>query len=126
MGTADRILEALTQLGVTVKAVAPDRLSIEPASTVPPELVARIRKAKQEILARLTERGGTVTAKGTECRYDWIPRYRGIRLQCITHKHPGGENMVFRANFCGRDTLADMMRLGVLTGQALADAQRVN
>jgi hypothetical protein len=126
METADRILEALTQLGVTVKAVAPDRLSIEPASKVPPELISRVREAKLEILARLRGRTATKTVKPVECRYDWISGCRGFRLQCIAHKHAGDGNTVFRANFCGRDTLADMMKLGLLTGQALADAQGVN
>ena len=126
MDTAAQIIEALAQLGVTIKAVATDRLAIEPASKTPPELVARIREAKQEILKALSERAVTITAKTSECRYDWIPRYRGIRLQCIAHKHPGGGTTVFRTSSGGYDTLLDMLRYGLLTGQALADAQRVN
>lgn len=126
MDTVIQIFEALAQLGVTIEAVASDRLTIEPASKVPPELVARIREAKQEILAHLTGREGTVTAKAIECRYDWIPGYHGTRLQCIAHKHPGGGNTVLRTNSGGFDTLLDMLRHGLLTRQALADAQRVN
>lgn len=65
-------------------------------------------------------------APASDCQYDWIPGYRGIRLRCIAHKHCHGGNIVFRANFRGYDTLADMLKLGLLAGQGLADAQRAN
>lgn len=126
MQKAAQIIEALAQLGVTVKAVASDRLRIEPASRVPPDLIARVREAKQEILVLLQGRPVPKISKPTACRYDWIPGYRGIRLRCVVHNHSKGGKIVFRTNFRGYDTLADMLRLGLLVEQALADAQKVN
>lgn len=126
MQTAARMIEALSQLGVTVKAVASDRLRIEPASKVPPDLVVRVREAKQEILVFLRRRRSIKNSKPTTCRHDWIRDYRGIRLQCVVHKNSGGGNTVFRTNFGEHDTLADMLEPGVLTGEALVDAQRLN
>lgn len=54
METATRIIETLTQLGVTLKANG-DRLRIEPASKVPADLLPHIRQAKAEILAALSQ-----------------------------------------------------------------------
>jgi hypothetical protein len=124
--TAAQILEALTRLGASVKAVAPGRLRIIPASKVPTGLVSRVREAKLEILALLRERTATETVKPIECRYDWISGYCGLRLYCVVHKHADGRNTVFRTNPGGYDTLADLLRQGLLTGRALADAQRVS
>jgi len=59
MQTATDIIETLAQLGVTVKAVGPDRLRIEPASKVPADLLPRIREAKSEILAVIRNRLAT-------------------------------------------------------------------
>jgi hypothetical protein len=53
MEAATQIIETLAQLGVTLKAVGPDRLRIEPASRIPPELMPRIREVKPQILAAL-------------------------------------------------------------------------
>jgi hypothetical protein len=50
------ILESLRTLGVTVTAVEPDRLRLEPASKIPAEMVARIREAKPGILEALRNR----------------------------------------------------------------------
>lgn len=55
MKTATQILDTLAQLGVTIKAISPDRLEIEPASKVPVDLLPRIREAKAEILAALSK-----------------------------------------------------------------------
>lgn len=57
--TATEIIETLAQLGVTVKAVGPDRLRIEPASKVPADLLPRIREAKPELLALIRTRPAT-------------------------------------------------------------------
>src|SRR5579883_2335497 len=56
METATEIIETLTQLGVTVKVAGPDRLRIEPASRIPPELIPRIKEAKPDILRVLQGR----------------------------------------------------------------------
>lgn len=54
------------------------------------------------------------------CRYDWVPGYQGARLHCVVHRHSAGTDTVV-----GQDTMADMRRLGVLTGQALVAAEQV-
>ncbi len=59
METATEIIETLALLGVTVTAIGPDRLRIEPASKVPPDLLPRIRKAKPDILAFIRNRPAT-------------------------------------------------------------------
>lgn len=48
-----QILETLRTLGVTVEVIGPDRLRLEPASKIPPELVSLIRQAKPQILEAL-------------------------------------------------------------------------
>jgi hypothetical protein len=53
------ILESLRSLGVTVKAVGPDRIRLEPASKIPAEMVPRIREAKPTILEALRSRPAT-------------------------------------------------------------------
>lgn len=128
METASELIETLALLGVTVKAVGPDRLRIEPASKVPADLLPRIREAKPEILAAIRNRtvATPTPAKAFECRYDWIPGYRGLRLQCVAHRHDVGTATVFRMVSGGRDVLLEMRELGILTGQAMQDAQRVN
>lgn len=59
------------------------------------------------------------------CRYDWQPGYPGLRLRCVSHPHAAGTATVFRMLSCGHDVLLEMKELGILTGQALTDAQRV-
>lgn len=58
------------------------------------------------------------------CRYDWQPGYRGRRLHCIAHPAHGGSTTVFRLAWGGYDTLAELLRLDLLTGGALSDAIR--
>ena len=53
MGAAE-VIEALQELGVSVKARG-DKLLLEPGSKVPPELVRDIRRHKQQILQLLAE-----------------------------------------------------------------------
>jgi hypothetical protein len=122
------ILETLRSLGITVQVIGPDRLRLQPASLVPPDLVAKIREAKLEIIAALSAQK---PRKVVECRYDWIPGYRGLRLHCVVHKHKasaegGGTSTVFRFVHLGYDVLLDMAGKDMLAGQALKDAQRVN
>jgi hypothetical protein len=118
------VLEELRALGVQV---IPDggNLVICPASKVPPELKERLRAAKAEVLAVLKARPATPkTGKPIECRSDWQPGYRGLRLQCVTHHHAA--DTVFRMTSCGHDVLLEMAELGILTGQAMEDSRRVN
>ena len=62
-----QILESLRGLGVTVAAVGADRLRLEPASKIPPEMVPRIREAKPAILEALRswQAGAHVAACGS-------------------------------------------------------------
>jgi hypothetical protein len=122
------VLEELRALGVRV---IPDggNLVICPASKVPPELKERLRAAKAEVLAVLKARPATPkTGKPIECRYDWQSGYRGLRLHCVAlaHHHASGTATVFRMTSCGRDVLLEMAELGILIGQALEDARKVN
>lgn len=119
------ILEKLENLGIRVQVVGPDRLRFQPASKIPPELVARIRDAKPEILQALRRPAKAQTSKGP-CRFDWVEGYRGIKLTCAVHRHPAGRATVFRRTWQGHDTLRDMLEEGFLIGQAFEDAQRVN
>ncbi|HLJ87430.1 MAG TPA: hypothetical protein VKZ53_11445, partial [Candidatus Angelobacter sp.] len=65
--TATEIIETLTQLGVTVKVAGPDRLRIEPASRIPPELIPRIKEAKPDILRVLQGRPSSSLDCGASC-----------------------------------------------------------
>jgi hypothetical protein len=58
------------------------------------------------------------------CRYDWQLGYRGRRLHCVAHPAHGGSTTVFRLAWGGYDTLAELLRLDMLTGEALTDARR--
>lgn len=58
------------------------------------------------------------------CRYDWQLGYRGLRLHCVAHPAHGGSTTVFRLAWAGYDTLAELLRLEMLTGEALTDARR--
>jgi hypothetical protein len=58
------------------------------------------------------------------CRYDWAPGHRGQRLQCVVHCHKAASDTVFARTNCS-NTLAEMLKLGVLVGQALMDATRL-
>ena len=119
------VLDELTAIGVEVIPEG-DNLVIRPASRVPPELKARLRAAKPEVPALLKARPATLPKSGkpVECRYDWKPGYRGLRLHCVTHHHAAGT--MFRMTSCGRDVLLEMAELGILTGQASEDSRRVN
>jgi TubC N-terminal docking domain len=121
----DDLLEALRAIGVEVFPRG-ETLGIRPASKVPPELKERLRAQKAEVLAVLKTARTTQTSKPISCRYDWIPGYRGLRLQCVAHQHDVGTATVFRMVSAGRDVLLEMRELGILTGQALHDAKRVN
>src|SRR5947209_1000970 len=57
------------------------------------------------------------------CRYDWLPGYRGLRLHCVAHQSHAASTTVFRMTWSGHDTLQELLRLGFLTGDALADAR---
>lgn len=48
-----QLLESLRSLGITVRVVGMDRLSLEPASRIPADMVPRIREAKPAILQAL-------------------------------------------------------------------------
>lgn len=125
--TASSVLKELHALGVEVLP-AGENLLIRPASRVPPELKARLREHKPEILAALKSRPAASAPKGNPsgCKYDWVPGYRGLRLRCITHGHEQGSNTIFRTTYAGYDTLLEMFRLGYLSGSALDDAQRTH
>jgi len=119
------LLEELKAIGVEVTQQG-ENLAIRPASKVPPELKARLRAHKAEVLAILKARPATKPAKPIECQYDWIPGYRGLRLHCVAHHHAAGTATVFRMTCCGLDALLEMAELGILTGQANEDSRRVN
>lgn len=61
------LLETLRTLGVRVDVIGPDRLRLEPASRIPPDLLPRIREAKPEILAALVR--PAVVVEPAECRH---------------------------------------------------------
>jgi len=54
--TSGQILESLRSLGVAVRVVRQDTLSLEPASKIPSEMVLRIREEKPAILEALRNR----------------------------------------------------------------------
>ena len=69
------ILESLRSLGVTVEAVGPDKLRLEPASKIPAEMVPRIREAKTAILETLRNRPATCSPDCYEVQPGvWIHR----------------------------------------------------
>jgi hypothetical protein len=130
--TALGIIEECRALGVEVLPMG-ENILIRPATKVPPELKARLREHKPEILVALrahpaigSKEARAETEKRIECRYDWQPGYRGLKLCCVSHKHDAGTTTVFRFLTYGRDVLLEMMELGILTGQAAEDAARVN
>lgn len=118
------ILEELRALGVDVVADG-ENVVICPASKVPPELKQRLKSQKAEVLVVLKARPGK-TGNLIECRYDWQPGYRGLRLHCVAHYHAAGTATVFRMTCCGRDVLLEMSEQGILAGQAREDSARVN
>ena len=97
-----------------------------PLSDNMPELKECLWVHQAERPADLTGRHVSKSPEPIECRYDWIPGYRGLRLGCVVHHQAGGGNTVFRTNLGGYDTLTEMLHLGILTGGALQDALRVN
>lgn len=57
---------------------------------------------------------------GHPCLYDWRPRREGEVLECRVHRHgAGGSTVIVRP---GSPTLAEMLALGLLAGQALEEA----
>lgn len=82
------ILESLRSLGVTVQAVGPDRLRLEPASKIPAEMVPRIREAKPAILEALRNRPSTCSPDCYELEPGiWIHR---PHTGCTTIKPEAG------------------------------------
>ena len=84
------ILESLRSLGVTVQAVGPDRLRLEPASKIPAEMVPRIREAKPAILEALRNQPTTCSPHCYELEPGvWIHRpWTG----CTTSKAEASEH----------------------------------
>jgi len=126
------ILAALKSLGVKV-AMTGDRLRFQPASRIPPDLVSRIREEKPAILEALrscpvigSKEYRAELGKAIMCRYDWQPGYQGLRLHCVAHHHPAGACTVFVIRWAGHDTLQEMAARGILVGQAMKDATRLN
>lgn len=119
------LLEALRAIGVEAFPCG-ETLGIRPASKVPPRLKEQLRTHKAEVLAILRVRRATSSARATACRYDWSPEYRGLRLHCVVHPHGVGTATVFRIVSGARDVLLEMRERGILTGQALSDAERLN
>src|SRR5271157_1078008 len=120
------VLDELRAIGVEV-VPSGDNLVIRPASKVPLELKERLKAVKAEVLAVLKAPPATPkTGKPIECRYDWQSGYRGLRLHCVAHNHAAGTATVLRMTSRGHDVLLEMAELGILTGQALEDAARVN
>ena len=127
MSQVFEILDTLKDIGVRVRVIPPETLRLEPASRIPPELLSRIRESKPEILEALRNRPAAPPKpdKPIECRYDWQSGYPGLRLHCVAHQHAVGTATVLRMPGRGLDVLLEMAELGILTGQALADSQRV-
>jgi len=130
----EQLLAEVRALGADV-LLEGDRLVIWPASRVPHELKARLRSSRGELIEALKGNAKPepfprpAAGKQNACLYDWVEGFRGTRLQCRTHKHGdkqrGDNSVVFRMTWAGHDTLEDMKRLGVLTGEALEDAHRL-
>src|SRR5438309_5614763 len=75
-------LDSLRSLGVTVEAVGPDKLRLEPASKIPAEMIPRIREAKTAILEALRNRPATCCQDCYEVQLGvWIHR---PHAGCIT------------------------------------------
>jgi hypothetical protein len=121
------VLETLSALGVTVRVIPPNTLRLEPASKVPADLLPRIRESKPAILKVLHSSPAIALkpAKPGQCTYDWQAGYRGLRLHCVAHQHAAGTATVFVMRWAGHDTFREMADLGILSGQALEDARRV-
>ncbi len=126
MSLAVEILSELAARGVNVR-VEGDALKLKPAQALDAGLLERVREHKPEILAALHKRPAIAPKPGKpiECRYDWQPGYRGLRLTCVAHWHQAHTATVFRTS-CGGDVLLEMLEEGILTGAALQDARRVN
>ena len=54
------------------------------------------------------------------CRYDWMPGRRWEWLACVRHRH---SNEASSSVWVAGQTLEQMRELGVLSGQALSDAE---
>ena len=134
----ERALEALRQVGrkpegaggpvsLKVESIAPAAATATPPSgsryepvTEPPSLPAACGASP----GPTRDRKPYARLKAGPCRYDWTPAYSGLRLRCVAHRSHGDSTTVFRQAFGGYDTLADMLKAGVLTGMALQDALR--
>ena len=62
------------------------------------------------------------TQESGKCVYDWQDKNAG-KLACRTH--PQGHHTVTRMRGYDQDTLIEMYRQGILTGEALSDAQEI-
>jgi ribonuclease HI len=121
------ILCELRQRGVTIR-VEEGKICLRPESELNDGILDLIRQHKPEILRELLSPPLVTqpkTARPIECRYNWAPGYRFLRLYCVAHQHEIGASTVFRTAFDKRDVLAEMARLGILTGQALEDSRAV-
>ena len=54
------------------------------------------------------------------CIFDWAPEKRGMVLVCVAHKHPKNHAPVI---YTLLDPLPEMLAKGLLSGQALIDAE---
>ena len=104
------------------------------SSTEPVPTLGSVRNEKNELYeespqdeSRLSgqtiEPSPSQAIGGRTCKCDWKDGYHGRRLHCVAHPAHGGTT-VFRLVSGGYDTLAELLRLEMLTGEALADAQR--
>jgi hypothetical protein len=58
------------------------------------------------------------------CVYDWVEGSEGVKLECVTH--PRMCHTVWVMLLPDHSTLLDMLRLGILQGKALTDAEALN
>ena len=89
---AIRLLEEVQSLGLHVEAHG-DRIRYAPALIATPEIQARLREHKDEILALLRgrrARPGLVVCPICPSREFWLPR-RGNRWDCVTCSPPASE-----------------------------------
>jgi hypothetical protein len=116
----DRFLAELeSRNGALSAPTAPSGPRYEPLAAVP-----ALPVACGTILSSTRDRKPRARLEAGPCRYDWVPGYSGRRLKCIAHRSHGDGSTVFRQTYAGYDTLADMLKAGVLTGLALQDALR--
>jgi hypothetical protein len=96
--TGVQILESLRSLGVKVRMVGLGKLSLEPASKIPAEMVPRIRQAKPAILEALRNRPATCSPDCYELEPGiWIHR---PHVGCTTIKPEASESQHKVAETC--------------------------